>query len=52
MRVIAEPKIDALFQAMADATEDAVMDALLSAETTVGRDGHVRPGLRDTLGPR
>jgi D-aminopeptidase len=52
MRVIAEPKIHALFQAMADATEDAVMDALLSAETTVGRDGHVRPGLRDTLGPR
>ena len=51
MRVIAEPKIDLLFQAMADATEDAVMDALLSAETTVGREGHMRPGLRDTLGP-
>jgi D-aminopeptidase len=46
MRMLAESRIDTLFEAMADATQDSVMDALLSAETTVGRAGHVRPGLR------
>jgi D-aminopeptidase len=47
--ILAEAHIDALFHAMADATEDAVMSALLAGETTVGRAGHVRPGLRDVL---
>jgi len=49
LRMIAEPRIDLLFQAMAGATEDAVKDALLSAETTIGRDGHMRRGLRGVL---
>lgn len=49
MHVIAEPRIDALFAAMADSTQDAVMDALRSGETTTGRHGHVRQGLRETL---
>ncbi len=48
-RVLAEPKIDLLFAAMADATQDAVLDALLSAETTTGRAGHTRVGLRHAL---
>jgi len=52
IQVIAEPKIDALFQAMADATEAAVMDALLSARTTIGHRGHLRTGLADTLKQR
>jgi D-aminopeptidase len=47
--VLAEARIDALFHAMADATEDAVMSALMAGETTTGRGGHVRPGLRDVL---
>lgn len=50
MRMIAEPCIDRLFQAMADATQDAVLDALMSATTMTGRDGNMRPGLRETLG--
>jgi D-aminopeptidase len=49
-RVLAEPRLDTLFAAMADATEDAVLDALLSAETTTGRDGHSAVALRDILG--
>lgn len=49
MRMLAESKIDALFQAAADATQEAVLDALAAAETTVGRGGHRRIGLRDVL---
>jgi D-aminopeptidase len=49
MRVLAEARIDALFQAMAEATQEAVLDALAAAETTEGRAGHVRPGLKEAL---
>jgi D-aminopeptidase len=49
MRMLAEPRIDALFAAMADATQDAVLDALMTAETTIGCTGTVRPGLRSVL---
>jgi D-aminopeptidase len=49
MRTIAESKIDLLFQAMADTTQHAVLDALMAAETTIGRAGNTRPGLRQTL---
>lgn len=51
MRVLAEGRIDALFEAVADATQYAVFDALMSAETTSGRAGHTRPGLRNLLEP-
>jgi D-aminopeptidase len=33
--------IDPLFQATEDATEEALVNALLAAQTVVGRDGHV-----------
>lgn len=33
--------IDQLFEATAEAAEDAVLNALVAATTTVGRDGHV-----------
>ena len=49
-RVLAEARIDRLFQAAAEATQEAVMDALAAAETVVGRHGHRRVGLRETLG--
>ncbi|MEZ4532375.1 MAG: P1 family peptidase [Thermomicrobiales bacterium] len=37
--------IDALFQSVVEATEEAILNALFRAETTVGRDGHVRTAL-------
>ena len=37
--------ISELFQAAAEATEEAILNALFSAETMIGRDGHVRHGL-------
>jgi len=46
MQVLAEPRIDRLFEAMADVTEQAVLNALALAETTAGRAGHVRRSLR------
>lgn len=48
-RVLAEARIDQLFQAAAEATQEAVLDALAAAETLVGRAGHRRVGLRELL---
>ncbi len=49
-RVLAEGRIDRLFQATAEATQEAVLDALAAAETTEGRNGHRRVGLAEVLG--
>jgi D-aminopeptidase len=49
-RVLAEARIDRLFQAAAEATQEAVLDALAAAETTEGRHGHRRVGLAEVLG--
>jgi D-aminopeptidase len=48
-RRLAEERIDRLFQAAAEATQEAVLDALAAAETMVGRDGNRRLGLGDVL---
>lgn len=50
LTVLAESRIDRLFQAAAEATQEAVLDALAAAETMEGRDGHRRLGLREILG--
>lgn len=49
-RSLSETRIDRLFQAAAEATQEAVLDALAGAETTVGRHGHMRVGLAELLG--
>jgi D-aminopeptidase len=48
-RVLAEARIDRLFQAAAEATQEAVLDALAASETMVGRHGHRRVGLAELL---
>jgi D-aminopeptidase len=48
-RVLSEGRIDRLFQAAAEATQEAVLDALTGAKTTVGRHGHRRVGLAEVL---
>ncbi len=48
-RMLAEARIDRLFQAAAEGTQEAVLDALAAAETMVGRHGHQRVALRDLL---
>jgi D-aminopeptidase len=39
VRMVANSAIDALFEATAEATEEAIVNALLAAETMTGRDG-------------
>ena len=49
IRILNENRIDLLFEAMADATQEAVLDALVAASPMTGRDGHHRLALIDTL---
>ena len=51
-RVLAERHLDRLFQGVAEATQEAVYDALVAADTMAGRAGHRRPGLRHALARR
>ena len=44
-----DTQMDSLFQAAADAVEQAIWKALFHAETVHGRDGHVRWTLQDIL---
>ena len=48
-RVLAEGKIDLPFRAAADATREAVLDALAAAGPMTGRAGHHRRALRELL---
>ena len=50
LRMLNENRIDHAFLAVAEATQEAVMDALAASDTTIGRAGHRRPGLRHALG--
>jgi D-aminopeptidase len=50
-RVLAEGRIDRLFQAAAEGTHEAVLDALAAAKTMVGRNGHRRLALAEVLQP-
>ncbi|WP_250514813.1 P1 family peptidase [Caballeronia sp. INDeC2] len=50
--LISDARLDPLFQAAADSIEQAILDALFSAETVAGRDGHRRISLKDALRTR
>jgi D-aminopeptidase len=49
LRSLNENRIDLLFEAMADATQEAVLNALVAAGSMMGRNGHHRPSLVDSL---
>ena len=40
-----ESAIDVVFQAVADATEEAILNSMFRAHTVVGRDGNTREAL-------
>jgi hypothetical protein len=48
-RMLNERRIDLLFQAVTEATEESVLDAMLSSTTTAGRAGHSRQSLAEAL---
>jgi D-aminopeptidase len=50
--LLADAALDPLFEAAADSTEQAILDALFSAETVAGRDGHRRISLSEALRTR
>lgn len=45
VELLGDGELDAVFTAVVDATEESVADALFVADTVVGVDGHVAPGL-------
>ncbi|MEJ6005222.1 P1 family peptidase [Paucibacter sp. AS339] len=47
LAMLHEARLDPLFQAAAEACEQAIVKALFAATTVQGRDGHVRRGLRE-----
>lgn len=49
MRVLNENRIDLLFRAAAEATQEAVLNSMLSADSFVGRNGTTRVSLADVL---
>ncbi|CAD5277314.1 D-aminopeptidase [Bosea sp. 62] len=49
LTVLNENRIDLPFRAAAEATQEAVLNAMLAAPETVGRDGNRRPSLADCL---
>lgn len=49
MKMIADSKIDPVFDMAAEAVEEAIISSLYHAETTTGRAGKVKYGLRDFL---
>ncbi len=49
MVVLNENRIDLPFRAAAEATQEAVLNAMLAAPAVTGREGHARPSLADVL---
>ncbi|MBN8209979.1 P1 family peptidase [Bacillus sp. NTK071] len=49
MDTIHEEEIDTAFRAVGEATEEAVLNSLLTATHVIGRDGNERPTLSDLL---
>lgn len=49
LSVLNESRIDLPFRAAAEATQEAVLNAMLAAPETTGRDGNRRPSLADHL---
>lgn len=47
--LVPDALLDPIFQATADATEQAILHALFAAESVLGRDAHVRRALADVL---
>jgi D-aminopeptidase len=47
--LVADERLDPLFRACADSVEQAILDALWSAASVTGRDGHRRLSLRDSV---
>ncbi len=50
LKMINENRINILFRATVEATEEAILNSMIAAETTIGRNKHVRFSLREYIG--
>lgn len=46
---IHEEDLDLAFRAVGEATEEAVLNSLITAESVIGRDGNERPALKNLI---
>jgi D-aminopeptidase len=49
LSMIHEEEMDLAFRAVGEATEEAVLNSLITAEAVVGRDGNTRPAFKDLI---
>ena len=49
LRMVNDTRIDALYEAVIDAVEESILNALLAAETMTGRSGNTVHGLPHKL---
>lgn len=49
VRILNEERMDLLFRAVAEATEEAVLNSMIAADRVAGYGGHVRESLREYL---
>ena len=49
IRMIHENKINHVFRAVAEATEEAILNSMITADAALGQDGCKRPALKDIL---
>ncbi|WP_202078963.1 P1 family peptidase [Caldalkalibacillus salinus] len=49
IQTVHESDIDIAFRAIGEATEEAVLNSLMTATRIVGRDGHTRPTLKELI---
>jgi D-aminopeptidase len=49
LSMIHEEEMDLAFRAIGEATEEAVLNSLVTAEAVVGRDGNTRPAFKDLI---
>lgn len=49
IKVLSDNKIDAVFKAVAETVEESILNSLICAEKTVGRDGHMKHSLKEFI---
>lgn len=49
MKVLSDNKIDWVFKAAAESVEEAILNSLICADTTIGRDEHMRYSLKEFI---
>lgn len=49
VKILNEDKIDIIFRAVSESTEEAILNSMICADTTIGKDGHIRVSLKEYI---